>query len=139
MTNTCPEKAIAEPAQDPLLAEKETRRARIVANIFRCCLFLCLLKYIIAPYYNALVPARKAWHACNPAVPSEFDCRSVQVPYDWDNASHPGVFTLPLLRLKATGEKLGSVFVNPGGPGASGINFMLRKGRHMHSVLQGAL
>jgi hypothetical protein len=139
MADACPEKAIVGAAQDPLLAETESRRARNVINVFRCCLFLCLLKYIFAPYNNALAPARKEWHACDPAVPSQFDCRSVQVPYDWDNASHPGVFTLPLIRFKATGEKLGSVFVNPGGPGASGINFMLRKGRHMHSVLQGAL
>lgn len=51
------------------------------------------------------------------------DCARVQVPLDYDN---PGGARgeVALLRIPARGEKIGSLFVNPGGPGGSGMNFV---------------
>ena len=52
-------------------------------------------------------------------------CAIVLAPLDWDN---PGVGTdveLALSKYEATGESQGSLFVNPGGPGASGYTFVL--------------
>lgn len=50
----------------------------------------------------------------------QFDCTRVQVPLDHaepDGASGE----VALLRLPATGDKIGSLLVNPGGPGGSGM------------------
>ncbi|MBB5960640.1 pimeloyl-ACP methyl ester carboxylesterase [Saccharothrix tamanrassetensis] len=51
------------------------------------------------------------------------DCARVQVPVDYDN---PGGARgeVALLRIPASGEKIGSLLVNPGGPGGSGMNFV---------------
>ena len=52
-------------------------------------------------------------------------CATVTVPLDWDN---PGVgedIQLALSKFEATGTAQGSLFVNPGGPGASGYEFVL--------------
>ena len=52
-------------------------------------------------------------------------CATVTVPLDWDN---PGVgedVHLALSKFEATGTAQGSLFVNPGGPGASGYEFVL--------------
>jgi pimeloyl-ACP methyl ester carboxylesterase len=51
------------------------------------------------------------------------DCARVQVPLDYDNpdGARGGV---ALLRIPASGAKIGSLLVNPGGPGGSGMNFV---------------
>ena len=51
-----------------------------------------------------------------------FDCARVQVPLDYaDPAGTRG--EVALLRVKASGDRIGSLLVNPGGPGASGMNY----------------
>jgi pimeloyl-ACP methyl ester carboxylesterase len=51
-----------------------------------------------------------------------FSCATVRVPQDW---AHParGTFDVALIRARATnqGNRTGSLLVNPGGPGASGV------------------
>ncbi|MDT5092724.1 MAG: hypothetical protein QOH60_2087 [Mycobacterium sp.] len=42
------------------------------------------------------------------------------VPIDYDNPDN-GVATLAVIRIRATGAKTGSLVVNPGGPGGSGV------------------
>ena len=65
-------------------------------------------------------PAGLTWHAC-----SSFECATLQVPLDY---SHPeaGTLDLALIRLKATNpaNRIGSLLLNPGGPGASGVQFL---------------
>ncbi|TDD99062.1 alpha/beta hydrolase [Jiangella asiatica] len=59
------------------------------------------------------------WESCG----QDFQCSTVRVPVDYDD---PGGDTieLALLRAPATGEeRLGSLLVNPGGPGASGVEY----------------
>ncbi|ANY05216.1 alpha/beta hydrolase [Pseudonocardia sp. HH130630-07] len=53
----------------------------------------------------------------------QFDCTRVTVPQDY---AQPGGETMQiaLLRKKATGDRIGSVFADPGGPGGSGTSFM---------------
>ncbi|MFN8080032.1 MAG: alpha/beta hydrolase [Kineosporiaceae bacterium] len=62
------------------------------------------------------------WRACG----APLQCTRVAVPLDW---SHPrgAKISLSLARLPATSKarKLGTIFVNPGGPGASGVEMML--------------
>jgi pimeloyl-ACP methyl ester carboxylesterase len=47
----------------------------------------------------------------------------VAVPLDHDQPDGPTI-DLALARRPATGERRGSIFVNPGGPGASGVEFV---------------
>ncbi|MFM9034937.1 MAG: alpha/beta hydrolase [Mycobacterium sp.] len=65
------------------------------------------------------------WGPCDSAggngdPPGGAQCGELPVPVDY---SDPGkdVATLALIRLPATGDKIGSLVVNPGGPGDSGV------------------
>ena len=63
------------------------------------------------------------WSPCLdlPAGSPALDCARYEVPLNYDRPDGRTA-TLPLTRLKATGpgERLGSLFLNPGGPGGSG-------------------
>jgi pimeloyl-ACP methyl ester carboxylesterase len=65
------------------------------------------------------------WAPCqsaNPAVPipPDAECGKLSVPVDYTK-SDGDVAQLAMIRFKATGEKIGSLVVNPGGPGESGV------------------
>ncbi len=57
-----------------------------------------------------------AWNPCGGGL----ECGTVVAPLDYDDPA-AGEISLALVRRPATGEAEGSIFVNPGGPGASGI------------------
>jgi pimeloyl-ACP methyl ester carboxylesterase len=63
-----------------------------------------------------------AWTSCG----GGFQCGTVQVPLDY---AHPdaGTIDIALNRKPATipSQRIGSLLVNPGGPGASGIDFLV--------------
>lgn len=70
--------------------------------------------------------AELSWSACSPPELAEFQCASYDVPRDWSDAS-AGSFSLAVIRHKSTGkagERIGSLFFNPGGPGGSGLATM---------------
>ncbi|MCO7191941.1 alpha/beta hydrolase [Pseudonocardia sp. McavD-2-B] len=56
-----------------------------------------------------------------------FDCARVQVPLDYADPDGPRG-QVALLRAKARGEKIGSLLVDPGGPGGSGASFVASLG-----------
>ncbi|MFF3947671.1 alpha/beta hydrolase [Streptomyces sp. NPDC001902] len=75
----------------------------------------------LARYYGQ----KPGWKACA-AVPS-FQCATITVPLDYD---HPegGDITLAAIRQRATGNgaaRVGSLQMNPGGPGSSAIAYLL--------------
>ncbi len=51
-----------------------------------------------------------------------WECAKVPVPLDYRNPS-AGRVTLALTRKRASGARIGTLFVNPGGPGGSAIEF----------------
>ncbi len=53
----------------------------------------------------------------------DFECGSVEVPVDYANPSGATV-ELELKRAPATGHPLGTLFINPGGPGGSGVDYV---------------
>ncbi len=65
-------------------------------------------------------PSQLTWTSCG----SGFQCASVQVPLDY---AHPDADTIAIAidRKPATdpANRIGSVLINPGGPGASGVQF----------------
>jgi pimeloyl-ACP methyl ester carboxylesterase len=73
------------------------------------------------PGTGAVLPAPKLdWHGCTGG-----ECATLAAPLDY---AHPelGRVQLALLRVKARkpGTRVGSLLVNPGGPGASGISLV---------------
>jgi pimeloyl-ACP methyl ester carboxylesterase len=51
-------------------------------------------------------------------------CGTVSVPVDWNNPAKPegAQAHLAVIRVPASGEKIGVLVVNPGGPGASAVD-----------------
>src|SRR5262249_32216175 len=62
------------------------------------------------------------WRPCDHG----FQCARLLVPFDYQRPG-PRRFSLPVIRLRATGPgaRIGSLVVNPGGPGGSGIQYAL--------------
>ncbi|MEM9131009.1 MAG: alpha/beta hydrolase [Actinomycetota bacterium] len=64
------------------------------------------------------------WQICSDGI---LECATVDVPLDHDDPTGPTI-ELALARRPATGpeaEVVGTIFVNPGGPGGSGVDFVL--------------
>ena len=69
------------------------------------------------------------WGPCRPAgggggealpIPAGAQCGKIAVPVSYDDPNGDTA-TLALIRFPATGEKIGSLIINPGGPGESGV------------------
>jgi len=67
------------------------------------------------PFYSQVL----AWSDCD----SGMQCTTASAPLDWDDPA-AGSVDLALVRQPATGDRLGSLLVNPGGPGGSGYDFV---------------
>ncbi len=77
------------------------------------------------------------WQPCYQASGYPFECASVDIPLIHDAAPseyNPSV-SVKLIRLPATDpeRRIGSLFFNPGGPGASGTDFLLNNGPYLYS------
>lgn len=66
-------------------------------------------------YYGQKV----AWSTCGDG----FRCATIKAPVSWQDASS-GDIDLALKVHPATGTRVGALLTNPGGPGASGLDFM---------------
>src|SRR5262252_3382970 len=53
----------------------------------------------------------------------KFDCTTIKVPQDWHNPSNGKTFDIALIRARNNRQtnRVGSLLINPGGPGASGV------------------
>jgi pimeloyl-ACP methyl ester carboxylesterase len=70
--------------------------------------------------------AKVAWSPCHRDLGLPFECGTVQVPLDHNGPTQAAI-SIALVRLAATnsGDRIGSLFFNPGGPGGSGVDFVL--------------
>lgn len=59
------------------------------------------------------------WSGCENGM----QCATVEAPLDWAEPAS-GSIELALVRQTAKGDKIGSLLVNPGGPGGSGYDFV---------------
>ena len=114
---------------------------------------LAVVGALVAALTAGCVPAQKVdeepsptesgssirWSRCtaeaiklNPSVAENFvaDCGTVSVPQDWKTATNgkPAdgkTFEIAMMRLRAKDQKdrIGSILINPGGPGGSGYEF----------------
>ncbi len=73
------------------------------------------------PLAKVQLPGKIAWHSCQKHL-ENVDCAEVQVPLDWNHPDGPEI-SLSLARHRASkpGERIGSLFVNFGGPGVAAV------------------
>src|SRR5690606_30014774 len=69
----------------------------------------------LEPFYSQVL----VWSKCE----GEFQCATATAPLDWSDPGRDSI-RLALIRSSATGDRLGSLLVNPGGPGGSGYDFI---------------
>ena len=69
----------------------------------------------LEPFYSQVL----AWTDCE----VEMQCATVTAPLDWEDPSRESI-ELSIIRSVATGDRQGSLLVNPGGPGGSGYDFV---------------
>ncbi len=73
------------------------------------------------------------WVGCETIDPPEgvtgqdHECTTLEVPLDYSSPGD-GTLLLSLTRLPAAGERQGSLVLNPGGPGGSGVDYALAAG-----------
>ena len=70
----------------------------------------------LEPFYSQVLE----WSSCG----EEMTCSTAKAPLDWSDPG-AGEIELALSRHAATGDKIGSLLINPGGPGGSGYDFVL--------------
>ena len=82
----------------------------------------------------AAAPPGIAWAPCFRDF-GPFECAQVPVPLDYDDPNGATI-SIALLRLPASDPNgaIGSLFVNPGGPGGSGVEFALFAGPFLQSI-----
>jgi pimeloyl-ACP methyl ester carboxylesterase len=70
-------------------------------------------------------PARVAWSGCHAEL-GPFQCGTVQVPLDYDQPNGATIL-IALVRLPASDpqHRIGSLLINPGGPGGSGVSYTI--------------
>ncbi|PHH68662.1 hypothetical protein CDD82_370 [Ophiocordyceps australis] len=92
------------------------------------------------PQFNwtSITPARDLeYHDC---YNSQFKCARLLLPINWLDANDTRTTAIAIIKVPATVPESdasfgGAVFTNPGGPGASGVEFVLLDGRNMQHRL----
>ncbi|HEY9499926.1 MAG TPA: alpha/beta hydrolase [Terrimesophilobacter sp.] len=69
----------------------------------------------LEPFYEQVL----VWSKCE----GTFQCATAKAPLDWSDPARDSIH-LALIRSVATGSRIGSLLVNPGGPGGSGYDFI---------------
>ncbi|MCK0118163.1 alpha/beta hydrolase [Isoptericola sp. S6320L] len=59
------------------------------------------------------------WTECR----TDFECATVAAPLSWSDPD-AGEIELAVMRTRAGGDKIGSLLINPGGPGGSGVDYL---------------
>lgn len=83
--------------------------------------------------WEALEPAEQLiWSKCY----DDLECSRLSVPLDWLNPSDGRKVVLAVVRKNATDHTnyLGPVFVNPGGPGGSGVEWVIEGGKTLQAA-----
>jgi pimeloyl-ACP methyl ester carboxylesterase len=101
---------------------RQARKVHVVAALIAAlCVWLLASAGAAAAAQNKIV-----WSKC---FGGPFQCGTVQVPLDYDRPSGPTI-SIALARLPASdpAHRIGSLFVNPGGPGGPGAIFIAEAG-----------
>ena len=97
-------------------------------------LAVVLVVALIAPGQAAATgTTRLDWTPCFTDV-GPFECATRPVPLDYDRSTGATI-SIALTRLPATdpARRIGSLFLNPGGPGGSGVDFVVGAGPFLYT------
>ncbi|MBV8966003.1 MAG: alpha/beta hydrolase [Mycobacteriaceae bacterium] len=97
-----------------------TRRARLIAAL-AVVIATASCTQVVVGHPRMAHPALGSpvsWRPCAKGA----ECGELAVPIDYDNPGS-GTATVALIRFRATGDRIGSLLLNPGGPGGSGVQF----------------
>ncbi|KAL8291844.1 hypothetical protein RQP46_002102 [Phenoliferia psychrophenolica] len=130
--------------KEPLLPLKELPQAqpRSAKTPLRRKAVVCLAAAALAGLgaaslrHNPTTASGLTWTDCG----SRIECSTLEVPMDWSAAAVGGpTVQLALARLPARSKegRLGSIIVNPGGPGGSGTGFVFSRGAMISTVVEG--
>ncbi|KAK1238387.1 hypothetical protein MKX07_006533 [Trichoderma sp. CBMAI-0711] len=96
------------------------------------------LSSVQEPDWSSILPSQQLdYHDC---YDGKFKCARLLVPLDWKTAGDNRTIAVAMVKLPAAVPDDdptfgGSVFVNPGGPGASGVNHLVKNGATLQRVL----
>lgn len=88
--------------------------------------------------FSSIDPSKHIeWHPCEH---DDLQCARLEVPLDWKNSSDKRTMAIAILRIPAkvpvTDSRYGGpIIVNPGGPGGSGVNLALGRGRMLQDIV----
>ena len=82
-----------------------------------------LVADVLKPYYNQIVD----WKACGKRI----ECGHVKVPTDWNDPSAGSLSLAVAFRAADDAQPIGSVIFNPGGPGASGYDWIINSADYL--------
>src|SRR4051794_1454056 len=103
----------------------ETVRARTVVGV----LVVAVALVAAAPGSGAEARAKIRWHRCERQLPAPLQCGELAVPLDYQ---HPRAAKIRLgfnrLRAQDRKHRVGSLIVNPGGPGGTGSDVVAVEG-----------
>jgi pimeloyl-ACP methyl ester carboxylesterase len=71
----------------------------------------------LAPFYDQ----KLTWSSCHDV----YQCATLTVPEDYGKPTGKALH-IAVIREPASGSRAGSLIINPGGPGASGVNFVVQ-------------
>ncbi|OAA50384.1 Peptidase S33 tripeptidyl aminopeptidase-lik [Metarhizium rileyi] len=87
------------------------------------------------------------WDSINPSTDlryhdcfADFKCARLKLPLDWKNSTDPRTVSIAIVKLPAKVPDDdptfgGSIFTNPGGPGGSGVDFVVGRGRYLRDYV----
>jgi pimeloyl-ACP methyl ester carboxylesterase len=101
---------------------------------FAVVLSLCLSALPAGAAQAAPPIPRINWSPCHRDFGFPFECGTVQVPLDYSRPDGATI-SIAVVRLPAgdPANKIGSIFFNPGGPGGSGVDFVLFAGPFVYT------
>ena len=97
-------------------------------------LSLCLSAFPASSSKAAPPVPKINWSSCFREFGFPFECGTVKVPLDYSNPNGAKI-SIAVIRLPASdpANKIGSIFFNPGGPGGSGVEFVLFAGPFVYT------
>jgi pimeloyl-ACP methyl ester carboxylesterase len=90
----------------------------------------CYIALIVVPVFSIPISTNTtsdgiSWGNCHSVYPSNLQCANLSVPVNWDAADGGETFNLGVARVlrpsNSTADRIGYLFVNPGGPGGSAV------------------
>ncbi|CEJ83061.1 hypothetical protein VHEMI03092 [[Torrubiella] hemipterigena] len=135
--------AVVEPEQQQPARTPSLNRKKIVFWSLAGAIMLigaALIIYFV-PYVRADGPLRYPgekldWTVCGNVEGKNVECSRIDVPMNHfdEYATSNEKFSIPVARLRGN-DNAKNLFVNPGGPGGSGVNFIFRKGKAIQEIV----